>query len=193
MRKYIGILLLFILVGCGHVPVTTMYKLRNFDPLTIDPAAIKIAVSLPGSVQLTKDNFRIVLGGSSKMHENSILESFSLVEIANYAGSRNAGLPPAPGLHYQIFAIARLDIERFNATRTTVRQWRMSDKAGTTGTFNVDITGCIDGILFPGPLLAATWLKPGLDENFVRLTSNIDLRKINDQRVLVEDIDRDCY
>ncbi|MBL4787203.1 MAG: hypothetical protein JKY49_17475 [Cohaesibacteraceae bacterium] len=193
MRKSIVILLLLILVGCGHVPVTTMYKLRNFDPLTIDPAAIEIAVSLPGSIHLTKDNFRIVLGGSSKLHENSILENFRLVEIANYAGSRKAGLLPAPGLHYQIFSIAPLDIERFNATRTTVGQWKLSDNAGTTGKFNVDITGCIDGILLPGPLLAATWLKPGPDARFIRLTNNIDLRKINDQRVLAEDIERDCY
>ena len=40
-----------LVAGCGHIPVSTMYKLWPFDTATADPAGLRAAIRIPAALR----------------------------------------------------------------------------------------------------------------------------------------------
>ena len=70
-RSLFVVVILVLLGACSTVPLTTMWKLRNFDALTADPAVIHIAVITDQIVQLRDDAVSLSLGFTSKNSQHS--------------------------------------------------------------------------------------------------------------------------
>ena len=60
-----------LITACTSVPLSTMWKLRNFDPLQADPSQIRIAVITDKIVQLKDDAVTIELSFTSEFPEHT--------------------------------------------------------------------------------------------------------------------------
>ncbi len=69
LYKITTVLLLVLLGACTSVPLTTMWKLRNFDPLQADPSSIQIAVITDQIVQLEDDAVSLEISFRSDQSE----------------------------------------------------------------------------------------------------------------------------
>ncbi len=58
------------LAACSHVPVSTMWALRNFDAASVDPAALRAAVRLPETFEPQKGGVTLKIGWWRDGEEN---------------------------------------------------------------------------------------------------------------------------
>ena len=58
------------LAACSHVPVSTMWALRNFDAASVDPAVLRAAVRLPETFEPQKGGVTLKIGWWRDGEEN---------------------------------------------------------------------------------------------------------------------------
>ena len=86
------------LAACSHVPVSTMWALRNFDAASVDPAVLRAAVRLPESFEPQKGGVTLKIGwwrdGEEKAkHEMTfaLKETTAPEDVAPLAGEKKEG------------------------------------------------------------------------------------------------------
>ena len=90
------------LAACSHVPVSTMWALRNFDAASVDPAVLRAAVRLPETFEPQKGGVTLKIGWWRDGDENAkhemifaLRETTAPEDVAPLAGEtegRNAHL-----------------------------------------------------------------------------------------------------
>lgn len=135
-----AILPVVLLTGCSSLVPSTLIQLNDFSPLTVDPAALQAAVTVPDGVSVPTGGATMLLQATRSDTEESISRSFVLDQ-------RETG-------ELLVFAVAPEDVPAFKSLQRTIRTWEEIAEDETTGSFGVDVTLCKVG---DGPAEDATF------------------------------------
>lgn len=165
-----------VLAGCGHVPVSTMYQLRKFDPATFDPAPVRIAVRLSDAIEPRKGTavFRMTLSMAGRQPETTrhdfVLEPVPVAQEPGLVPFRMAG----QALH--VFRFSASDGAQIRAIQREVAESREKGSRGGSLAIEVSSKACRKGPLPEGALPSTTLIRTDLQGPFLVLLKDVDLR-----------------
>ncbi|MGL6211791.1 MAG: hypothetical protein ACRC14_18360 [Paracoccaceae bacterium] len=117
-----------LLMSCTTLVPSTVAQLAQTDPLTANPAAIRLAVTLPGGLSVTRGTALLTL--SAKRGAETVADDFTLVQTDGSDGM-------------QVFALSSADVLRMRALQSEIAQWK-AQGAGQ-GALGLGIGGCAVG------------------------------------------------
>ena len=166
-----------LLSGCGHVPLTTMAKLRNFDIATADPSQLRVAIRAPDWLEPREAGaailFKLKQGDEAAREERFALEpAEEPAETAQLAGHR------LPGERIRAWRIAAAEVARARAFQEEGRAARLARPGRTQFTVATALDGCRRGALREGPILTTTLLRTDAAAPYLPLLVDVDLRKV---------------
>jgi hypothetical protein len=138
--RYAPILSALALSACASVVPSTAARLAMMDPLTADPAAIELVVSLPKGLAVMPGSARLEFG--AERGGESRKGSFVLEE-------RAVALPD--GTTARGFALTEADAERMRALQAEIATWKREGTA--RGSLGLGLGSCAVG---EGPAPDAT-------------------------------------
>lgn len=175
MRSIYVAMMAFVLVNCGHVPLSSIPKLKQLNVLTLDVQQLRVAVAMPDGLRVRKGSAVIIIGVRKTADEPALMERIILRETPVKERTNTTSDLPAGA---QIFRIAGADVPRLESIRAAVRTRQQDDPDGTKGYLTVTSGACRSNALPNGPLLVNTWLRTDDDDTFFALTRNVDLRAV---------------
>lgn len=178
------------LAACSHVPVSTMWALRNFDAATVDPATLRAAVRLPETFEPRRGGVTLTIGwwreGEEKHEEKFVLkETTAPDDVAPLAGERKP--------RTRIFAY-RVDPADYAAIRARQKAF-VDEKARngkTHGSLAVAADACRRSEFPPGPILTTSFLRTQAAGPYLTLLKNVDLREAVTKEKSLEELLPPC-
>ncbi len=166
------------LIGCAHVPVGSLLKLRQLDVLTVDPGAIKVAIAMPDEIRIVEGGAVLHFGVKESTAGEARSESFTLEQETLSTGP--SFIPGAAGIsgHITEFRISETDISRIRALQTDIAGRKARYPNDLEGFISVDAKGCLQTADLPDKLPMTTWLKTDNEQAFFVLTKDVDLTEI---------------
>lgn len=174
--------LLTLIAACGHVPVSTIAKLRSFDPLGTDVAVLRVAMSAPDWLEPVPSAAFIELTAKERGKAEPLLQERFQLEPAGEGHERDQ-LKTFEKKGYRIWAfrLPKGEAERLRAIQAQMRAMRAVSNAQTPKrdvALTTQIKGCRRGEGATGPVIASTYLKPDAETGYLVLLRDIDLRKM---------------
>ena len=166
---------LLTLSGCGHTPVMSMYKLRNFDPVTTDLVALRAAIRIPKSLRLKPGGVAMTVSIWRDGERKRRTEKFSLVPAHDAADLQQLASYAQSGTQIFAYKLSPQDVPRFQELRKDMKHMQ-SQKDGH-GSFSIDPKACRLTNRLSGPLYVSTFLKTGRTGEYVPLVIDVDLLK----------------
>lgn len=179
-------------VGCGHVPVSTMWALRHFDSLSADPAFLRAAIRVPdgilprpGGVKVTANWGKKGDPASERTVEIVLHETSLAAEGATLQSERR------PGARMFAYRVAPDDVPRVRALQAEVSRAKAEKKADH-GSIGVGADACRTGDLPAGPIVMTTFLKTSEETGWLTLARDVDLRTLVSNEKPLDDIVPPC-
>jgi len=173
------------LVGCGHMPVTSMLKLARVDFETSDPAQLRAAIKLP-KILRTRANgvsLRIAVRVGRAPEE---AREFLLRELPPPSElAREADVDS----HVFAYRIDEADLPRLAAFRAELIAKKSSGQGGSIS-ISVQPQACKTAELPEGPVYLTTFLRTAETGSYVTLARDVDLRTLAPEQALVDEIPR---
>ena len=181
-----------VLSGCGHVPVSTMWALRNFDGLGVDPAFLRAAVRTPRAFQPRPGGVKVVASWGKKGDPASERK----VEIVLREASLSAEGPALakenlPGSNLHVFRVAPDDVARLRALQAEIARAK-AEKRADHGSLGIGADACRTADLPEGPILMTTFLKMSDETGWLTVLKNVDLRALASKDKPLEEIVPPC-
>lgn len=163
------------LTACTHVPLSTMLRMRRFDPAAVDPAVLRAAVRVPDRLAPMRDGVKLIVRYAEdrdrvRESEYVLEESTSGADIAAVASRAVAGT------RIHLFRIPAADVPRLRAFQAEAAAARR--KGTVHGSLTISADTCRFGELPGGPLSVTTYVKLDATDDFVTLFEDVDLRKV---------------
>lgn len=167
------------LSGCGHVPLKTIWRMRDFDASKVDPHVVRAALQLPDSIDPRPRSLKLVFRYWPDREESRKREvEVTLQQLAS-AGEAVALAPEVEsGRHLRVFRIEPDDVVRLTALQGEMIADRRSGKGRPRGSLSVHFEVCRTGSLSNRPLLVTTYLKTEAQGPFLTLLEDVDLRDL---------------
>lgn len=166
------------LAACSHVPVSTMWALRNFDATAVDPAVLRAAVRLPETFEPQKGGVTLKIGwwrdGEEKAkHEMTfaLQETTAPDDVAPLAGEKKEGT------RIYAFRVGPADFAAIRARQKEFLTEKARNPGRTHGSFGVGAEACRRGDFPEGPLLATTYLRTQPSGAYLTVLKNLDMRE----------------
>ncbi|MEO1159969.1 MAG: hypothetical protein AAFW74_05830 [Pseudomonadota bacterium] len=165
-----------VLASCATIPVSSIYKLRNFDLATTDVSKLRVAVQIPQSIRIRPAGAKMVIAarlqdGSLNQHETFVLD-----ELDAPAGAGEQRPKPEKWTQVAAYRLNRADIDRISAFRDKIAQLKQRYGNGVKGSISVGVDSCARTLIADGPVLITTWIKSEETAEYVVLNRNLDLR-----------------
>jgi hypothetical protein len=176
--------LLLGMTACAHVPPASLWSLKDFDPLTADPAQLRAAVVLPVAIMPKPGGVKFDIVHERKNGAERRELSIALEAIPNSAEGLGRLPTPRAGSAIHVFRIPPADIGRVTAFRAGILEHRVTEPDAWRGSVSISAAGCAGGPLPSGPLVVDTYLKTEKTPDFVPLVQGFDLRSVADPKVL---------
>ena len=188
--KRISILLLSLaLMACTSIPLSTMYKMRDFDPLSADPSEIQVAIQIPNDYALPEESVTIHLAAKNILTEKAVDETFILA---------STNLSPSPLLKKQqnqnsditIFWLTEADQRRMRNTQRTISKMKEEAPKGVKGSLSVSAKPCRTNPTskISNQVLMTTYIKIATEQDFIPLTKNVNLARQMDLETLEKEL-----
>lgn len=177
----ITILCCALTAACTSIPLSTMWKMRNFDPLQADPSAIKIAVITDKIVQLKDDAVTLELSFKSDFPEHTFenvskatVETNSLVPELNELVGENQEIT--------LFYLDEETAHKMRLSQNRIRIIRENEIEGQ-GSFGISVnTGCFEGPK-PKELKADVYAQLEPENGYIKMISDVDLLgQVNEEK-----------
>jgi len=170
-----GSFVTFALTGCGHMPLSTMYQLRNFDSRMVDPALLRIAVRVPDALELRPGGVKLAVaywrsGEEANKREVKLLlqEVRAPTEVAALAVEKRLGT------HVHAFRISPADVPHMLALQA--ESSKRDGQGRSHVTLGISADTCLRGERPAGPIYMTTFIKTDEARGFLTLLEDIDLR-----------------
>ena len=172
------IILLLFLIGCAGIPISSMYKLRNLDPLETDPAQVGIAVITNKAVVLNNDSTSLTMGFKSDTPDHNFENTF----LTNVVINPNIQVLQDDKNNDENITLFSLDYESAKAMRVTqnrIKSIRQLDIEGE-GSLSINVnTGCFNARR-PPTLLASIYMKFDAEQGYILMNKDVDLFEKSD-------------
>ncbi|WP_292529617.1 hypothetical protein [Methylocystis sp.] len=173
-----GLALAAAMSACSHVPVSTMWALRNFDAASVDPAALRAAVRLPETFEPQRGGVTLKIGWWRDGEENAkhemifaLKETTAPEDVAPLAGEKTAGT------RIYAFRVDPADYAAIRARQEEFREEKARDPGKTHGSFGVGADACRRGDFPTGPLLTTTYLRTEPSGPYLTVLKNLNMRE----------------
>ena len=176
--NFLAFLIALFLVGCGTMPVSSVYKLRNFDIKTTNLAKFYAAVRIPQSLAPRENGVTIDLGFASKKAGIKFSERIVLQQI-NAIPSIALDAARQPGFQIYVFKLNDKDAQKMRLTRERISLLRKKHDDGK-GSISIEAKTCKRSAIPDGPLYLSTYLKSAGLEDFVVLVNNANIKNLGD-------------
>ncbi len=169
------LILTCILAGCSSIPLMSMVKLSQFDPLTADPNLIRIAIRTTKVVDLQKGDVKMNLGYVAD--DNSlVIDDLYLVEVRhNSILSKTLidGLEEHEAV--TVMHLSSSDAKQMRQTQKLIAQRKADDLEGS-GSFGVSInSSCLHSDLPQDEMLVDIFLQTDPNEDYFAISEDLDL------------------
>ncbi len=166
-----------VLASCATIPVTSIYKLRNFDIATTDVSKLRVAVQIPQSIRIRQAGVKMVVAARLENGSLDQREAFVLDELD--AGTFPVERRPKPAKWTQVAAyrLRAADVARITAFRKKIAQFKQRHGDDVKGSISIDVDSCARTLIADGPVLITTWIKSEETIDYVALSRNLDLRR----------------
>lgn len=176
------------LSGCGHVPVLTIWKMRNFDPSKVDPNVVRAAVQVPDSLEPRPHGLRLVFRYWPDGEEaRRRVAEVTLQQVTSTSEAAALASEVQPGRHVRVFRIEPEGVARLTALQDEMIADRRNGKGRPRGSLSIDFEVCRTGPLANRPLLVTTYLKTEAQGPFFTLLDEVDLRRYVTEGKTLED------
>jgi hypothetical protein len=176
LRGALAVVSLSLVAACGHVPISTLYQLRKFDPATFDPAPVRIAVRLADAIEPRKGtsvfHMKLMMPGHEpeKQQHDFVLEPLPLASEPALQAFRKVG----EAIH--VFRFSATDGERIRTIQREVAESRAKGRRGGQLTIEVSSKACRKGPLPAGALPSTTLIRTEAQGPYLVLLQDVDLR-----------------
>jgi len=178
--------------GCGHVPVSTMWALRNFDSLSVDPALLRAAVRLPRAFQPRPGGVKVVATWGKKGDPASEKKIEIVLQETSLAAEGPAlAKEVRPNNYLQVYRVAPQDVPRLRALQAEIARAK-AEKQADHGSLGVGADACRIDELPEGPILMTTFLKTSDETGWLTVLKDIDLRSAVTREKSLEEIVPPC-
>jgi hypothetical protein len=169
------IFLYFALQGCSTIPLVSMYKLSQLDPLSADPQQIRIAVRTSKVFSVQKGDVRMQLGYQAD--DNSlIIDDLYLVEVIHGGFLHKELLNDLQDNEaVTILHLSNSDAKQMYKTQQLIAERNASGLKGK-GSFGVSIdSSCLSSALPSDELLVDILIQTDPQESFYTVSEDLDL------------------
>ena len=166
-----------VLASCATIPVTSIYKLRNFDLATTDVSKLRVAVQIPQSIRIRPAGVTMVVAARLENGSLNQQEAFVLEELDTGTGSAEQQPKPAKWTHVAAYRLKPSDIDRITGFREKIAQLKQRHGDEVKGSISIDVDSCARTLIADGPVPITTWIKSEETAEYVVLNRNLDLRR----------------
>jgi len=158
-RTSIAALAALALAACGHVPITTMIRLRSFDFATFDPAALRAAVGVPDALQPRPEGAKLIV--TLKLgDEPPRTETFLLKRLTAPADLAPLGPFARPGATIYAYALDPADVAKLKDLQAEGRRVRAEHPGRNAMTIRIEPNTCRVAPYRDDPTFGSASLKP---------------------------------
>jgi hypothetical protein len=177
MTRALLALLALSLAACTHMPVSTIWAMRNFDAATVDPATLRAAITLPEALEPQPGGVTLTVGWwrdgeeSAKQEAKLVLkETSASQDVAPLADEKRAGA------RLFVYRVDPADYAEIRARQKQFLQEKARNPAKTHGSFGVGAEACRRGEFPQGPLFTTSFLRTAPEGAYLTFLKNVDLR-----------------
>jgi hypothetical protein len=169
----LALLCLTFLSACSSVPLSTIWKLRNFDPLDANPKEIRIAVITDQIIQLEDESVSMQLGFSSAdsghdfstMAKATVKANAIVDQLQQYVEGKQ---------RVTLFYLADNAADAIELAQHRLRIIKQNEIQGS-GSLAISVhMGCFNGPK-PDTIVANVYAQFRPNQRYVKMISNIDL------------------
>jgi hypothetical protein len=191
MFRLSSLLFLSVLGACSHMPVSTMWALRNFDAATVDPVTLRAAVQLPESFEPQPRGVTLTVGWrreGEEAHEAKFVlkETTAPEDVAPLEKERK------PGTRLFVYRVDLADFAEIRARQRAFLDEKARNPGKTSGSFGVGAEACRHGAFPAGPLLTTSFLRTQPGGPYLILLKDLDLRKAATAEKTLEELVPPC-
>jgi len=175
-RTSIAALAALALAACGHVPITTMIRLRSFYFATFDPAALRAAVGVPDALQPRPEGAKLIV--MVKLgDEPPRTETFLLKRLTAPADLAPLGPFARPGATIYAYALDPADVAKLKDLQAEGRRARAEHPGRNAMTIRIEPNICRVAPLPDSSVLSTTYIRPDEEIGYLVLAGEVDLRE----------------
>lgn len=159
--------------ACASIPVHTMWKLRNVDPLQLHPATIKAATRVPEGVNISRLSLTFDL--TSDATDEAIKTSIEL-EPATYSGSAYLKRQEMAGYIVTTYQIGKDNHAALRSFQTKARNLKRTYRNNLDFNFGLSFAVCLKpDAEKPVEVPVTTYIKIDEKSDFLTLTKATDI------------------
>jgi hypothetical protein len=163
------------LSGCWHVPLSALWRLKQVDLLTIDPAGVRLAARAPDWLEAPPGHAHLLIVGHIGEPDEKE-ELFDLIERDTPADLRALAGEAQPGTHFAVFRASAADIARLRDIQAQARAAKAAGDDRHKGKLLLKAEPCRRIDPPPGPARVDLYLSLSEKEDFFKIYDDIDLR-----------------
>lgn len=168
LLRIFGLMAVLFLSACASVPITSIYKLRNFNPVTTNIESLRIAVRIPDGIHIMEGGVQFMMG--SEHHKRASLQETFVLEQFN--GPTNLEGLHLEETHTHAFQIAHVDIKRLKRLQ---RDIQIEKTHGADGILAVTADVCYGTPEMPSRIPISTYVNVSETNGYVALMKNMDV------------------
>ncbi|MFK8033628.1 MAG: hypothetical protein AB8B94_05725 [Hyphomicrobiales bacterium] len=163
----------FTLGGCGHIPITSMYKLSKVDVNTTDIEKLRVAVQIPTAVEVRDEGVTMIMSLAKTDKLPKLYERFELENLRQKIRNPVLVKHQKAGKKILIYRLAKTDIRRFNRFRKI--QSGGGNGENREGQLSISTALCRSTDIERSDIRLSTFLKTLETKEFVPLVLNVKL------------------
>ena len=177
-KVVLAVILALLVAGCASVPLSTMWKLRNVDPIATDVSRIRVGVRAPSYLRVVAENVRFEVGTVNKKTGSHVSKRLPLVVVDDV--TENAALRKyrKPGFYLRVFRLSRAGAQSLRVYRRQFRELKKEFGDDVSGQLSISASGCEQPGEKNRPLPVTTFFRSAETGGFVVLTSETDIRRL---------------
>ncbi|NHK27022.1 hypothetical protein FF098_003775 [Parvularcula flava] len=187
MRFLAIALSLFALSACTSMPLSTMWQMRNADPLSMDPAEIRVAARVPEHYNIAPGQATMSLSVERDRTKERVAEEFTLAQT-DIIDSPRLEKEQKDGHRILTFWIAEKDRGRVRQFQNTAKRWKTETPGEVRGEMSLTVQPCLEEGKPLGQVRVSSYIQMQSDADFMVLTKDLDLTRQYDVDGLTREV-----
>jgi len=168
-----------LITACTTIPLSTMYKMRNFSPLTVDPQQLLVAVRVPAGMKVRDGDIVIDFGFKTPKPEANFKHQFLVQVNPDYPIPEKLKEDIQDNEHISVLQRSKEDALKMIQAQQAVKAYRENHDDGT-GSFGLKIeSACRDEGFSQKNALLNIYIKLKDDEDFFVFIQDMDLTTLD--------------
>lgn len=172
--------ILTLVTACSNIPLSTMIKMMNLNPLETDPEQLVVAVKAPDGVNVRDGDVVIDFNFRTDDPSTSFDHHFPVIINDDYLVPDNLKEDIEDNEKITIMQLSKQDAQTMYEGQKAVKEYRSKNEAGGAGSMNVRLVSACRGDNFSWSNSELdVYLKTQDDEDFFLFLEDMDITKLD--------------